>query len=238
MEGRMMGLIKKSVSRLRELGLRNLWQRVHAYVHDIACERNLGIETANWLEWVDVESNSQCMNYEPLPYWHIKRILSALHLTPGVDVFLDYGSGKGRAVVVAALVPLKRVVGVELLNDLSLVAIDNINSAASRLKCSDVEIETVDAADYVLPSDVTHIFLFNPFHGSVLQAVLGQVRESWLQHPRKITIAYILPPTLENLLDECDWLKSPQQLPLPHWQGLLFFVYTTADHVQMNHIQA
>lgn len=220
-------MIAKSLKRLFEHGPRNLWDRVHAYIYDAARERSLGIETASWLEWMEVVSDRNCMNYEPLAYWYIEQILTAMPLNPGVDVFLDYGSGKGRAVISAALLPFRRVIGVELIDELSAIANNNIDRAGALLKCKSTSVVTTNAADYRLPSDVTHIFLFNPFHGTVLQAVLRQIRNSWRQHQRRITIAYILPPETENPLSRCDWLEPPRQLPLTHWQGLLFLVYNT-----------
>lgn len=222
-------LFRKALWRLREQGPRNLWQRVHAYIYDFLRERSLGIDTASWVEWVGAGSDSQCMNYEPLAYWHIERVLEAMPVNPGVDVFVDYGSGKGRVIAVAALRPFKRVIGVELLTELSGIAEENIHRASSRFKCGTTGVVTCDAASYALPPDATHVFLFNPFCGSILDAVLVQIRESWLRHRRSMTIAYVVPAGLDNPLNRCDWLESPDCLSLPHWQQLQFLIYSTVD---------
>ena len=220
-------LLRKSIRRLREDGPRNLWRRSYSYIYDHLRERSLGIETASWLDWQGAHSDAHCVDYEPLAYWHIERILSALTIEPGESVLLDYGCGKGRVLAVASRQPFQRTIGVELLDGLTKTARSNLDACGDRLTCREATLVTTDATQYELPGDVTHIFLFNPSSGSVLQSALARIRESWEQQHRTIEIAYIVPTTHENLLDQCEWLQRRSQLPLPHWQNLRFLIYET-----------
>ena len=55
-----------------------------------------------------------------------KRALSLLTLEPSTYVFVDYGSGKGRALLLASLYPFKEVIGVEIAPELHAIAGANI----------------------------------------------------------------------------------------------------------------
>jgi precorrin-6B methylase 2 len=84
----------------------------------------------------------------------IPRLLRKLKAGPD-DVFIDVGSGKGRAVFQAARSPLKRVIGLELAEEFNEVARYNIEHNRDRLKCQNVEIITGNALEYVFPDDLT-----------------------------------------------------------------------------------
>ena len=51
--------------------------------------------------------------YEPVTPSYFSRMVESVTLAPGTHVFVDLGSGKGRALMLAASYPFKRIVGVE-----------------------------------------------------------------------------------------------------------------------------
>jgi Histone methylation protein DOT1 len=62
------------------------------------------------------------IDYQPLAWLALRRILRRSEVTED-DVFIDFGSGMGRAVFqAAAQYPFKRVIGVELSNELHTIA--------------------------------------------------------------------------------------------------------------------
>ena len=225
-------LFSKSLRRLKEQGPRNLWQRTHAYLFDYYRERGLGIETRSWLEWQGVNSDALHVDYEPLSFWHIEKVLAEFTITADSAVFLDYGSGKGRIVAAAASLPFRRVMGIDIQEGLSQIAQKNFERCRSKLTCRHAQFVTTDATSYELPDDVTHVFLFNPFGGSVLRSVLTQIHESWQRAQRRIELAYVIPATHENVLDDCAWFAKVRRLKLPHWQHLQFLLYVTRETKQ------
>ena len=118
-------------------------------------------------------------------YRAIHRVLRRVQIRPGEDVFLDYGSGMGRAVVVAATYPFRKVIGIELSPELNDVARDNIKRARAKLVCNDIELITMDARHYVVPPDATVVLLFNPFEGSLLTRVFPKSRRVVGDVPKK-----------------------------------------------------
>ena len=122
-------------------------------------------------------------------------MFSYRQVEPNRDVFIDYGCGKGRAVVVAATHPFRRVIGVEFAPTLADVARENVAAAKSHLRCDDVEIVTENAMHYVVPDDANVLFLFNPFSKHVMEGVLDRIRESLDRSPREIEVFYLQPLT-------------------------------------------
>ena len=112
----------------------------------------------------------------------------------GDDVFIDLGSGKGRMVLAAAArYPFKRVIGVELAEQLHEVARANVASSRWRLRCKDIVLVCSDVLDYEIPDDVTVVFLNNPFRGETFAGVIKNLIASADKNPRRIKVIYSNP---------------------------------------------
>ncbi len=116
------------------------------------------------------------------------------------DAFLDYGSGKGRALLAAARYPFGRVIGVELNEWDCEIARSNATIAAPRLRCSQIEVVTADATVWPVPDDVTYVYMFNPFWGETFRMMLDRLLESLDRRPRPLTIIYVYPKCAPELL--------------------------------------
>ena len=60
----------------------------------------------------------------------------------------------------------------------------------THLACGDVTLHCGDAADYEVPDDVTHVYIFNAFVGPTFLAVLDQLTRSHDRRPRTLTLIY------------------------------------------------
>lgn len=201
------------------------WAWYHLY--ERYRERRLGIESEECSEWENCFDNENYHEYQPLCYSCIDTALEHLEIKPGHDVFVDYGSGKGRIVTVAATYPFAKVIGVEMLPDLNEIARSNIKRAERLSRCPAVEIVQADATRYELPPEATVLFLFNPFLGDVLRAVQNQILKSLESHPRSIQIVYMNPLENPDLFEECAWLNKREELPVGRWDAMRFRIY---DH--------
>lgn len=192
-----------TLSRLREVGLVDAarWAWVNA-------------EAAGWVRYFGAQTEDgpspgaefpESIAYEPLPWQLIRRSLDALALTPD-DVFLDYGAGMGRALLMAARRGPRRVVGVELLEPLVAAARRNVRAAQHRLHCP-VEVSVADATTWPVPDDVTAVYLFNPFIGSVMARTLERIAESLQRRPRPLRLMYTRVTSAPNLFAGCAWLE-------------------------------
>lgn len=95
------------------------------------------------------------------------------------DVFVDLGSGKGKALLMAARLPYRRVVGVEIDGELVESAQNNLARDRRRSRAGSVEMEVADILDWPIPDDATTIFMFNPFFGETFHAALEKVFDSY-----------------------------------------------------------
>jgi predicted RNA methylase len=87
---------------------------------------------------------------------------------------MDVGAGMGRAVLLAAELPFRRVVGVELNPTLARIARKNLAVwRASRRAQAPTKIICNDAVDFRLPAGPCLAFLFNPFGAPVMRRLLA-----------------------------------------------------------------
>jgi SAM-dependent methyltransferase len=108
--------------------------------------------------------------------------------------FVDLGSGKGRALLLAAMYPFARVVGVEVQPELDAIARDNIaRFHEPGQQCHNIEALCADAREYEFPLTGLVVYLFNPFPDYVLCEVLSKLVASARVAPRAIYVIYNAP---------------------------------------------
>jgi SAM-dependent methyltransferase len=106
-------------------------------------------------------------------------------------IFVDFGSGKGRALLLASEYPFRRIIGVEFARELHAAAQVNIaryQSATQR--CCAIEVHCQDATEFALPPEPTVFYFYNPFDATVMKKVLANIRASLEAHPRPVFILY------------------------------------------------
>jgi len=122
--------------------------------------------------------------------------------------FIDVGSGKGRALLMASDYPFRRILGVELLPGLHQIAEENIrNYKSDWQKCFAIESVCADACEFVFPMDPLLLYLFSPLPESGFVRFLANLESSLRQHPRPALIMYHN-PQLETLLTLHPALKK------------------------------
>jgi hypothetical protein len=127
--------------------------------------------------------------HEPTSPGWFREILDALDVDFESTVFVDYGSGAGRAVLLAAEYPFKEVVGIELAPSLHARAEMNLRAAPSEMRrAGAIRLVRGDAAGYTLSSDPAVLYFYNPFGPAIMRRVLANIEASLAQHRRPITI--------------------------------------------------
>lgn len=186
---------------IRRYGVRTTATYMSRALLEKYTEGRLGIHTEGCvpLSELDVDQNSNLHGYQPVDYFMLRHALRSVDVASGRDVFLDYGSGLGRAAIYAATYPFQRTIGVELSPQLHSAAEANLKRARHRLKCQ-VEFVCADATKWPIPSDVNVMFLYNPFRGAVLHSVLANILESFTAFPRHLRIIYRRPNWLDDEL--------------------------------------
>jgi len=133
--------------------------------------------------------------YQPTVEEEFAAIL--LHLATldlGAYTFIDLGSGKGRALLLAAMYPFASIVGVEVQPALEAIARHNIERFdAPGQQCRSLHSICADAREYEFPLTPIVLYLFNPFPDYVLREVLTNLVASTHRSPRPILVLYNAP---------------------------------------------
>ena len=155
---------------------------------------DLEIPSSNWIHGT---------NYAPIETARFHAILTNLDLKFEDFVFVDFGSGKGRALLMAAEFPFKRIVGVEFSPKLHAVALANLaKDRPFARRCSSVESLRMDFLEFELPPEPSVFFFFDPCDECVLGKMLAKISESLQADPRELYLIYVAPTdSKERMLD-------------------------------------
>jgi hypothetical protein len=169
--------------------IRRPLRQLLAKVFDLWFER--GLETGG--RQFELEHfHSERVAYEASGWLYLRRALRKRDVKP-TDVFVDFGSGKGRVVFQAARYPFARVIGVEISQALTEVARRNIERNRARLVCRDVTLLTADAAEFEIPDDMTVAYFYYPFAGATFERVIANIVASLDRRPRSVKLIYACP---------------------------------------------
>jgi hypothetical protein len=167
-------------ARLRRSRERLLELRYGVSTAEHVYHEDLGLDTENRV-W-----------HDPSDWIAIRKALARLRVGPE-DVFADFGSGLGRALLVASTLPFRRVVGVELSADLNARARRNLVRSRIRRRAGKIEVVTADALEWQIPPDLTVAYLYCPFTGEVFRRVMDKLLASVDEHPRPLRLVYNYP---------------------------------------------
>jgi SAM-dependent methyltransferase len=125
---------------------------------------------------------------------HPSIIRSGLN-SSGIDfqkyIFIDYGCGKGRALLVASEFPFRRVIGLEFVPQLSEIARQNVRKYRSRQRSRrNIEVVTADATEYQLPDEAAFLYFYSPFSPAVMEAVFRNIESSLERSPRELLVLF------------------------------------------------
>jgi SAM-dependent methyltransferase len=138
--------------------------------------------------------------YQPTDPDLFRHMLGQLAIDFSRFTFLDIGSGKGRALLLASDYPFHRIVGVELFPALHRIAQQNIaHYRSDSQRCFALESRCLDARDFQFPPDPLVVYLFNPLPEESLRALLARLASSLIATPRDCYVLYAT-PILEYLL--------------------------------------
>jgi SAM-dependent methyltransferase len=182
-------------------------------------DRQFGVDTSELIPAEDLSSGKQRDLYNA-GYFGVapsvlRQILDRLPLDFEEHTFIDLGSGKGRALLIASEYPFRAIVGVELSPKLHAIAVDNMARCRGLAqRCRNVRFIEGDATEFVFPSGPLVIYLWNPFEGPVFASVLANLEAALMREPRPVFIVYIQ-PDLESMLEGSRFWQKMWREELP-----------------------
>ena len=200
----MMPAIKKLLNAARDFR----WG-LQLRLQDYRVERALGVNTGgkNDIQF-ELSELGDAVGYAATRYRELKITVDYLELNAD-DVLIDYGCGKGRVVFFVAAQKIRKVIGVEL--DPVLMKIAKRNLQNLKIKHSPIQLYEDDAVN-VKVGEATVFYFYNPFGLKTWERIIGNIKRSLEEFPRRIRIVY-KNPIHRPYLDSLDWLVFKGQIP-------------------------
>lgn len=158
-------------------------------------DRKLGIRTNEFIDKQDsgipAESIETAEHHVAVNPRVFQSALAATGLRFRDFVFVDVGSGLGRAVILATGYGFKRIVGLEISQKLNERAIENLRAIEKDAGESPCELLNMDALDYDLPDQNLCIHIYRPFSHELMAAFMEKIERSLRERPRKIVVVSV-----------------------------------------------
>lgn len=146
-----------------------VWDRLH------------GVETGQIVEidCLAIPSDNQRygIRYQPTPTGAFRKMIRTLAIPCENFNFIDFGSGKGRALLLASEFPFNSIIGVEFAPELHKGAESNIRSFHGRQRCHEIRSICMDAAHYRLPPGNSVLYFNFPFQEPVMKTVVAMIHD-------------------------------------------------------------
>jgi hypothetical protein len=154
------------------------------------------LETGRPIEpWELREASDQTLahnsRYSPTPVRTIRQVIAAARPTPD-DMFVDFGAGKGRVMLVASEFPFASIVGVEFSETLCDIARRNISRyTANTHERRQFQVCCQDAAVFEIPPAASVLYFYEPFSAVIGEQVLRHIEDSLRRHPRHVRLCFV-----------------------------------------------
>lgn len=210
---------------LRTFGFVRTCGVIRSRVEDFVFDARYGTDTSriNMLDELelDAESRRHGQRYQPTGAYSFRNIMRRL-APPPKSVLVDYGSGKGRVLMMAARYPFSRVVGIEFSAELCDVAHRNVAAFRAReQRAAPIDIVQTDVRKYEYRHDETIFYFFHPFDEAILRATLEGIRASLEARPRRASLVYYLPKHRE-LVESDSLFKLRETFTIGGYDCMLF----------------
>jgi len=210
-----MNVAQRFVDSLKRRGVRRTAQTALSISEDYLFDFRHRTDTARRIRLrslLFVSPNKQeAKDYIPTRGRAFRKLLDSLSL-PSDSVFVDFGCGKGKLLLLASRYRFKRIVGVEFSPELAEVAKQNAahfetRSREREIGTCNIEVVCRDAVEYKFRDDENILFFFNPFSSSVMSQVLANIEKSFERKPRDMWLLYN-DPSCRELIDRHTHFKQ------------------------------
>lgn len=189
-----MGAIAWAVNSVRTRGLARTATVATSAIADFSFDWRYGTDTNRWVKVDDLgevgENKVHSVRYQATKARPLRQLLNSLDL-PREKAFVDFGSGKGRALMIAAECGFQRVVGVEFSPALCEQARQNMEIFRRKSNVTtQFEVVRSDVTHYEIQPDQSVFFMYNPFGDAVMEQVVANLRRSLEVTPRPIWLIY------------------------------------------------
>ena len=153
-----------------------------------------GIREIGSLYVTEFAAARHAVRYEPSSPQLVRIALEKLSIDLSGFTFVDFGSGKGRVLLIAAERPFRDVIGIEFSRELHEIALRNIGRLPRQLAAG-ARVRSVngDAAEVALPKGNLACYFNNPFGPPIISRVAERLVAHHRDHGCHILVVYVVP---------------------------------------------
>jgi len=171
---------------------------VQYVISDMLFDMKYKVETINTLMLGELEIDSPNKAhghyYEGTNTYVFNQVFSQIKIDAAKHVFVDFGSGKGRAMILAAERGFRKIIGVEFSKELVDICHKNLEIFKSNTKTkSEFKVIHADAADYAIPNEASFLYFSNPFDEILIAKVIVNILKSLDAFPREMIVMHLFP---------------------------------------------
>jgi hypothetical protein len=132
--------------------------------------------------------------YQPSSGRAVVDVIERFDLDPRDFSFIDFGSGKGRVVMIAAGLPFKTVIGVEFSGELHAIASRNLGRLpAGAVKAGNTELVHADATLFEPPPGNLICYFYDPFGPPTIDRVALRLSAHADRRAGRVIVVYVEP---------------------------------------------
>jgi len=150
----------------------------------------------------------------------LEKLLTNLKISPQ-DSIIDFGCGKGGALITFANFPFAKITGIEISAKLVNIAQRNLR----KLWIDNIDIICCNAKEFTALNEYNYVYFFSPFPYPVMQAVIENIKKSLSKNPRRITIIYLNPECHDAVVTDSPFVK---QREFDH-PSLKYYIYINSE---------
>jgi SAM-dependent methyltransferase len=123
--------------------------------------------------------------------------------------FVDVGAGKGRALLLAAELPFRKVIGVELCEELASTAQGNVArwNRVARTNAKKIRVVHGDATKFHWPRTPLLVYLYNPFACSLIAQMAERLAVLAASGSGLVDLLYVNPTCTDTLTGQGLFLR-------------------------------
>ena len=217
--------------------LRTWWAARYLHAAGRRFDRRFHVDTTGWIDGhaldggANVRHATAYAGIVPRPF---HKVMAQMAIDYAKFAFVDFGSGKGRALLLASEYPFAKIVGVEFSPSLHAAAQANCRTFKSPVqRCRRFELHCMDALQLELPDQPSMLFFFNPFGEELMRPLAERIDASLRRSPRKVFVVYFWPTAAKAWEGLGELVKLPVRQPDWAWplnrQREIVAVWTTRD---------
>lgn len=200
---------------LSTIGLKRTLVVIWGRFVDALFDWRYGTDTVRRIELGDLHVSAETRNrgqkYQPTGVRPFRHFLRRMQF-PRDAVFVDFGCGKGRVLLMAAAYGFRRVVGIEFAPELCEVARANVAAFGRRRAIGPVEIVEGDVCNYLMKGDENIFYYFHPFDAEIMGRTVDSIVASLKANPRHAWLVYYLPRHVEAIDARPEFIRCCEDI--------------------------